>query len=230
MPHHTVPGPRQPPRTDEQVKPTLLFPLQEPSQSLECPALPCPPRDHHFISTNTVTTHLIPTAFPCVSPFVPLPPVPEHESKDECGARGEQYASEFIAQRTQHAPDKSESRVESLRQRGYTDRLGAPTVLHANGPHKEVICGLSSKLCVDSAVEPLTCLDSVPKTESSPQPLARSSGRDPVHADPCAPSELGSVLESLRTIPCLRPNTQTRRPATSISRSIASRRPLDMGH
>ncbi len=151
MPHRTVPRPRQPPRTDEQVKPTLLFPLQEPSQSLECPALLCPPRDHHFISTNTVTTHLIPTAFPRVSPFVPLPPVPEHESKDERGARGERYASVFIAQQTQHAPDKSESQPATVLWTVLNRYVSADTssrsgtglallLLHANGLHKEVRC------------------------------------------------------------------------------------------
>ncbi|KAI9463967.1 Alpha/Beta hydrolase protein [Lactarius psammicola] len=145
MPHRTVPRPMQPPRTDEGVVPNLLFPLQEPPQSLKYPALPCPPRDHRFTSTYTVTTHLIPAAFPRVSPFAPLPPVPGHESKDERGARVERYASEFIAQQTQHAPDKSESqptvlwtvlnryaRADTSSETGLTLLL-----LHANGLHKE---------------------------------------------------------------------------------------------
>ncbi|KAI9438201.1 Alpha/Beta hydrolase protein [Lactarius indigo] len=145
MPRRTIPKPNQPPRADKRVKPSPLFPLQEPPQPLEYPALPCPPRDHRFTSAYTVTTHLIPAAFPRVSPFVPLPPVPEHESKDERSARVERYASEFLALQTQHAPDKSEShptvlwsvlnryvREDTSRETGLTLLL-----LHANGLHKE---------------------------------------------------------------------------------------------
>ncbi len=146
MPHRTVPRPGQPPHTDERVKPNLLFPLQEPPQSLEYPALPCPPRDHRFTSTFAVTTHLVPAAFPRVSPFVPLPPVPEHESKDERGARVERYTNEFIAQQTQHAPDKSVSQptvlwtVLNRYVRADTSSGTGLTLLllHANGLHKEV--------------------------------------------------------------------------------------------
>jgi len=53
---------------------------------------------------------------------------------------------------------------------------------------------------VNSAVEPPTFLDSVPKTDSSPQPPALSLGRDLVHADLGALSELGLVCESLDTV------------------------------
>lgn len=145
MPRRTVPRPRQPPRADERVKPNLLFPLQEPPQSLEYPALPCPPRGHHFTSAYTVTTHLIPAAFPRVTPFVPLLPVPEHESRDERSARVERYTSEFLALRTQYAPDTPESQPTvlwtALNRYVRTD-TGSGTgltllLLHANGLHKE---------------------------------------------------------------------------------------------
>ena len=144
MPHRTVPRPSQPPRTNERVKPNLLFPLQEPPTSIEYPTLPCPPRDHRFTSTYTVTTHLIPAAFPRVSPFVPLPPVPEHESKDERGARVGRYTSEFLDLQTQYAPDTSESQPtvlwSVLNRYVRTDSGTGLTLLllHANGLHKEV--------------------------------------------------------------------------------------------
>ncbi len=84
-------------------------------------------------------------------------------------------------------------------------------------------------MCVNSAVEPPTFLDRVPKTNSSPQFPALSLGRDPVHADLGALSELGLVRESLDTIPPS-PHTRMRRAAAGTSRSAASRWPLDMGH
>ena len=146
MSHRTVPRPRQPPRTDERVKPNLLLPLQEPPQSLEYPALPCPPRDHRFSSNYTVTTHIIPAAFPRVSRFVPLPPVPENESRNERSARVERYTTEFLDLQTKHVPDTSEAqptvlwsvlnryvRADSASGTGLTLLL-----LHANSFHKEV--------------------------------------------------------------------------------------------
>jgi hypothetical protein len=144
MSGRTISRPRQPLRTDERVRPNLLLPLQEPPQPLEYPALPCP-RDHRFsTSTYTVTTHLIPAAFPRVTPFVPLPPVPEHESKDERRARVERYASESLALHTQHTPDKSESQptvLWTVLNRYVRVDCGAGLtllLLHANGFHKEV--------------------------------------------------------------------------------------------
>ncbi|KAH9053618.1 Alpha/Beta hydrolase protein [Lactarius vividus] len=145
MPHRTVPRPNQPLRTVERVKPSLLLPLQEPPQPLEYPALPCPPHDRRFTSAYTVTTHLIPAAFPRVSPFVPLPPVPEHETRDERSARVERLASEFLALQTQHAPDKSESQptvLWSVLNRYVRADTSSGTgltllLLHANGLHKE---------------------------------------------------------------------------------------------
>ncbi|KAH9030508.1 alpha beta-hydrolase [Lactarius pseudohatsudake] len=142
MPPRTIPRPL---RTVERVKPSLLFPLQEPPQPLEYPALPCPSRDHRFTSAYTLTTHLIPAAFPRVSQFVPLPPVPEHETRDERSARVERYASEFLALQTQYAPDKSESHptvLWSVLNRYVRADTSSGTgltllLLHANGLHKE---------------------------------------------------------------------------------------------
>jgi hypothetical protein len=141
MPRHTVPRPRQPPSSIERVKPSLLFPLQEPPQSFEYPALPCPPRDHRFTSTYTITTHLIPAAFPRVSPFVPLPPVPDNESRDERSARLERYTTEFLDLQTQHAPDTRPTVLWTVLNRYVRANSGTGLtllMLHANGLHKEV--------------------------------------------------------------------------------------------
>ena len=154
MSHRTIPRPRQ--RTDERVKPNLLFPLQEPPQPLEYPALPCPPRDHRFTSTYTVSTHIIPAAFPRITPFVPLPPVPEHESKDERSARVKRYADEFVALQTQHAPDKYELQptptvLWTVLNRYVRADCGTGLtllLLHANGLHKEVSRQITSKCFV----------------------------------------------------------------------------------
>ena len=143
MSGRTIPRPRQPLRTDEQVRPNLLLPLQEPPQPLEYPAVPCP-RDRRFTSAYTVTTHLIPAAFPRATPFVPLPPVPERESKDERRARLERYASETLALHTQHTPDKFESQptvLWTVLNRYVRADCGTGLtllLLHANGFHKEV--------------------------------------------------------------------------------------------
>jgi len=138
-----IPRPREPPRTDERVNPNFLLPLQEPPQPLEYPALPCPPRDPRFTDTYTVSTHLIPAAFPRVSPFVPLPPVPEHESKDERSARVEQCANELLALQAQYTPDKSELQpmvLWTVLNRYVRADCGTGLtllLLHANSLHKE---------------------------------------------------------------------------------------------
>ncbi len=148
MAHRTVPRPRET-RANERVQPKVLSLLKEPPHAhtldSEYPALPCPRRDDRFTSPYTVTTHIIPAAFPRVTPFVPLPPVPEHESKDERSARVDQYATEFFSLQIQHASGKSKSQPTVLWSvlnryvRADTSRTGLTLVLlHANGLHKEV--------------------------------------------------------------------------------------------
>ncbi|SRR6266702_1948687 len=62
------------------------------------------------------------------------------------------------------------------------------------------------RMCVDSAGEPPTFLDSVPKTDSSPQPPPRALLATTPYTPTSARSqisELGLVRESLYTIPPL---------------------------
>ena len=146
MSYQSIPRPRHPARANEQVQITPLLPLRPPPEPLEYPALPCPPRDPRFTDTYTVTTHLIPAAFPRASPLVPVPALPDHEneSKDERNLRIQQYTSELLALQAQHKPDHSGTQPTVLwtvlNRYVRKNKGGGLTllVLHSNGLHREV--------------------------------------------------------------------------------------------
>lgn len=146
MSHRTIPRPRAAQLASEQVPLFPLLPLRSPPEPLSRPPLPCPSRDHRFASEYTVTTHLIPAAFPRSSPFVPVPvlKLPGHESRDERGARIELYKDELVLHQAQHGPDHSgtQSMVlwNALNRYVRKGNGGGLTLvlLHANGLHKEV--------------------------------------------------------------------------------------------
>ena len=146
MSHHTIPRPRVAlPRADEQVPRIPLLPLQAPPEPLRYPPLPCPSRDHRFASEYTVTTHLIPAAFPRSSPFVPLPALPDYnESRDERSARVQRQTDEFLSLQAQYGPDHSGTQPSvlwSVLNRYVRKGNGGGltlVLLHANGLHKEV--------------------------------------------------------------------------------------------
>ena len=153
MSHHTIPRPRVASRPNEPVPTISLLPLRQPPEPLRHPSLPCPSRDHRFSSEYTVTTHLIPAAFPRASPFIPVPASPDNESKEERVARVQLYASELISLQAQHGPDHSGTQprvlwnvVNRYVRKGNGGGLTL-LLLHANGLHKEVniylylICG-----------------------------------------------------------------------------------------
>jgi hypothetical protein len=131
LPSSSIPGP--------------LLPLQSPPEPLRYPALPCPSRHHHFTSSYTVTTHLIPAAFPR-SPFVPLPALPVHETKDERAARIQRSTGELLSLQAQHVSGQSgrqQTVLWSALNRYVRKSIGGTTgltllLLHANGLHKEV--------------------------------------------------------------------------------------------
>jgi hypothetical protein len=139
-----IPRPRQPPRANEHVPPVLL-PLRLPPEPLRYPALPCPPRDHRFSTSYSVTTHVIPGAFPRSSPVIDLPAFPGHEIKDDRSARIQRYTNELLSLQAQHVPDSSGTQPRVLWSvldryvRKSTDGGGLTLLLlHANGLHKEV--------------------------------------------------------------------------------------------
>jgi hypothetical protein len=151
MSHHTIPRSTVASRANEheQVTTISLLPLRPPPEPLSHPSLPCPPRDHRFTNEYTVTTHLIPAAFPRASPFIPVPASPNNESKEERRARVQLYASELLSHQAQHEPGHSgpQSRVLwSVVNRYVREGNGGGSgltllLLHANGLHKEVnIC------------------------------------------------------------------------------------------
>lgn len=148
MPHHTIPRPTVVSRANEQVTTSSLLPLRPPPEPLlSQPSLPCPPRDHRFTNEYTVTTHLIPAAFPRASPFIPVPASPENESKEERSARVQLYASELLSLQAQHEPGHSSTQprvlwsvVNRYVRKGNGGGLTL-LLLHANGLHKEVSIG-----------------------------------------------------------------------------------------
>jgi hypothetical protein len=106
--YHTIPRPRVASRANEQVPKISLLPLWPPPEPPRHPPLPCSSRDPRLVSRYTVTTHLIPAAFPRASPFIPAPASPpDNESKEERGARVQLYASELLSLQAQHGPDNS---------------------------------------------------------------------------------------------------------------------------
>jgi hypothetical protein len=148
---NTIPRPSQTPLAlaHQQLSiPGPLLPLRSPPEPLRCPALPCPPRHHRFASSYTVTTHLIPAAFPRSSPFVPLPAFPAHETKDERAARIQRSTGELLSLQAQHVPDQSGTQQTVLwsvlnRYVHKSTSIGGTRgktllLLHANGLHKEV--------------------------------------------------------------------------------------------
>jgi len=154
MSSNTIPrSPQYPTHADEQVPFVPLLPLQSPPEPLQHPTLPCPPRRHHFNSLYTVTKHLIPAAFPRSSPFIPLPIIPAHETKEERAARIQRYTNELLLLRAQHVPDQSGTQRKALwsvLNRYVRKTIGGSSgltllLLHANGLHKEV--GVRTGLC-----------------------------------------------------------------------------------
>jgi hypothetical protein len=144
--HHTIPRPRVVKHANSQVPQVSLLPLRTPPEPLSYPPLPCPSRDRRFASEYTVTTHLIPAAFPRASPYVPVPAfeLPDHKNRDERGARIEIYKNELLSLQVQHGPDQSGtqstvlwSALNRYVRRGNESGLTL-VLLHANGLHKEV--------------------------------------------------------------------------------------------
>ena len=147
MSNNTIPRPPQAsPTLASGSIPRPLLPLRPPPEPLRYPPLPCPPRRHRFTSSYTVTTHLIPAAFPRSSPFVPLPPFPAHETKDERATRIQRFTDELLSLQAQHVPDQSGTQqtvLWSVLNRFVRKSIGDANgltllLLHANGLHKEV--------------------------------------------------------------------------------------------
>jgi hypothetical protein len=85
--------------------------MPRPPQAPPGPAL----ADFTNLNSYAVTTHLIPAAFPRSSPFLPLPPFPARETKEERAARIQRFTGELLSLQAQHAPDQSGTQQPVLR-------------------------------------------------------------------------------------------------------------------
>ncbi len=145
MSNNTIPRPPHAQVALDSI-PGPLLPLWSPPEPLRYPALPCPSRHQPFTSLYTVTTHLIPAAFPRSSPLVPLPALPAHETKDERVASIQRFTDDLLSLQAQHVPDQSGTQqtvLWSVLNRYVRKSIGGASgltilLLHANGLHKEV--------------------------------------------------------------------------------------------
>ncbi|KAI0717896.1 alpha/beta-hydrolase [Cerioporus squamosus] len=64
--------------------PRPLKPLESPPRDLKTPQIPTPSRTSLLDEWYTLSTHIIPAAYPRITPYVPLPPLPQWTpNKDE---------------------------------------------------------------------------------------------------------------------------------------------------
>lgn len=61
------------------INPRPLLPLEEPPETLPLPSLPSPLRQPDFTDLYTLSTHIVPAAYPRAARDAPLPaPIPSH--------------------------------------------------------------------------------------------------------------------------------------------------------
>src|SRR5882724_7787036 len=87
-------------RTWPTVVPRPLLPIEPPATIGALPPLPSPPRDPAFAPSYTLTTHLIPAAYPRTTPYIPLPHIAAGLPKDVRKAHVQRAADEIIAIKT----------------------------------------------------------------------------------------------------------------------------------
>ncbi|KAH7925329.1 hypothetical protein BV22DRAFT_1129087 [Leucogyrophana mollusca] len=83
------------------VHPRPFFPVQDHPGPLEYPELPSKPRTEPFHGSYTITTHIIPAAYPRIVPQIPLPEIPQYSANA-------QDRREKIKQLTQEIMDRQE--------------------------------------------------------------------------------------------------------------------------
>lgn len=76
-----VKSPRPWPGID--VRPGLPRPLEAPPPTAVLPELPSPPRESTFAGFYTLSTHIIPAAFPRTNPQLPAPGLPDESAPKE---------------------------------------------------------------------------------------------------------------------------------------------------
>lgn len=135
------------------ISPRLLRPLETPPTMPPTPKLPSPSRNLEFTSTHTLTTHIIPAAFPR-SPSIPIPGFPQRQSANETKEARLKRASETTNALLETKKQLQWGEVDNLplnktllwlavnryaRKEKAAGRQGVTLVMaHANGMHKEV--------------------------------------------------------------------------------------------
>lgn len=132
------------------IKPRPFVPLQPPPlETLHLPSLPSPPRQPAFSSLCTLSTHIIPAAYPRVGPDVPQPEkVLESVDKNERRNINVQVANELLRSRIKQStgPNPGEGSKKILWncinryvRKGFSGEKGLTLFFaHANGFFKEV--------------------------------------------------------------------------------------------
>ncbi|KAI0052389.1 hypothetical protein FA95DRAFT_1602038 [Auriscalpium vulgare] len=131
------------------VLPRPLLSVAPPSILPPLPALPSAPRAADFGHSYTLSTHIIPSASPRNTPDIPLPHVPEKETKQERRDRLRRQTTEVLElkeayERGEVRGAHSEKALWNVVNRyvrkgaGSTERKGITVFMaHANGLHKE---------------------------------------------------------------------------------------------
>ena len=131
------------------INPRPFVPLQRHPEPSTLPSLPSPPRRPAFSDLYTLSTHIVPAAYPRLTPDVPQPEVPDNSiGKEERNRIITQKATEMLGAKRRHSA-ASEPRegsrkllwncVNRYARNDLTGQKGLTLFFaHANGFPKEV--------------------------------------------------------------------------------------------
>ena len=133
--------------------PSPLAPFDTPTKATTLPAVPSPPRTSLLDEWYTLSTHLVPAAYPRVTPFLPLPALPKWTpNKDEFRAAVRKTVGEVLSTKEGQWKGVWDSLPPNDRplwncvnryvQKGLKGRGNGTTLFlsHPNGFPKEVCC------------------------------------------------------------------------------------------
>ena len=140
-----------------ELTPRPLLPLETPPPITEFPPLPSPPRKSLLDDAYTLTTHLVPAAYPRITPLLPEPDPPRFSAdKNEYQKSVKETASQVLRTKTHQydggLPDEGRHRQLWACTNRYVRKEKRPTKIdfpythrpvtlffaHANGFPKEV--------------------------------------------------------------------------------------------
>ncbi|KAI0752708.1 alpha/beta-hydrolase [Daedaleopsis nitida] len=130
--------------------PLPLLPLETPPAHNNPPALPSPPRQSLLDEWYTLSTHIVPAAYPRTTPFVPIPALPQWTpNKDEFKASVAQTVGALLATKEDQWRGKLDNLSRNRKpmwncvnryvRKGTNTRMGVTLFMsHANGFPKEI--------------------------------------------------------------------------------------------